>query len=133
MDVDYTCTFTTNPGSGKNTATAVWDDEFTIGDLAYRTISDTDSGTADYDFANATVNESNTAVWLDDPKAPPAAGLPVKVTTGDLPYQLTYPGSLPGVAGTCTDYPNTATIYSDQELTTPVDSDSETVTVCVAI
>jgi hypothetical protein len=115
------CTYTLLPGSatdGTNTATV------TLTDTSVAPVT----ATAPVTFTNALTDTSITVV---DDKTDPAN--PVTLGTADYtqanPITFTYSLSKPGVAGTCTDYTNTATFTTNTTQTTG--SDSQTVTVCV--
>jgi hypothetical protein len=98
---NYSCTFTSNPGSDTNTATATWDA------LTYATLSGTASGTADFDFAGVTPTVVNGSVTVTDTLG---GNLGTVSYTDASPKTFTYSKSFAGVAGTCTKYDNTATI-----------------------
>jgi hypothetical protein len=93
---DYTCTFTSNPGSDTNTATATWDAS------AYGTPSGSASGTKDYTFGDPTtvVNDTITVTDTNGGSWPFSA-------SGSVSYDQTYTDP---AAGTCTSHENTATI-----------------------
>jgi hypothetical protein len=104
----YICTFTSNPGSGTNTATATWPD---IGSP-----STSATGTADYTFGDPTtvvndeidVTDTNGGSWHF-------------TDSGSVTYPITYDDP----AGTCTDHTNVATITQTGQTA------DKTVTVCV--
>jgi len=107
----YVCTFTSNPGSGTNTATATWDK------AAYGTPSGTASGTADYTFG-APTTKVNDAIDVTDTN-----GGPWQFTdSGSVTYPVTYKDD---PAGTCTDHKNIATITQTGQTA------DKTVKVCV--
>ena len=93
VELSYTCTFATNPGSGTNTATATWPDigsEHTSG-----------TGTADYTF------DDPTTVVNDEINVTDTNGKSWKFTaSGSESYTETYTDP----KGTCTEHKNTATI-----------------------
>jgi hypothetical protein len=118
--LNYTCTFTNQPEyTGKNTATATWDK------AAFFTPNGTASG--EKDVTLALKNETNRTITVKDDKTDPAN--PVTLGTSDYyagPFAYTYSLGKQGVAGTCTDYTNTAVIDQTKQ------ADTQTVTVCVA-
>jgi hypothetical protein len=114
----YSCTFASQPNyTGTNTATAIWDKAL------YFTPTGTASGTAEVTLGLKT--ETNRTITVVDDKT---TGTPVTLGTADYyagPFSFTYSLDKPGVAGTCTDYTNTAVIDETDQ------SASQTVTVCV--
>ncbi len=112
---NYTCTFASNPGSGTNTATATWDS------AAYYTPAGSANGTAAYNFASVTPTIVNGSVTVSDTLG---GNLGTASYTDPSPKNFTYSYSFSGVAGTCTSYPNTASLSGGQ-------SASKSVTVCV--
>ena len=118
----YTCTFTSNPGSGTNTATATWDA------AAYHTPDGTKSGTHGYTFGAPTTVQGNCFTASDTF----SGGSPVTLGAGcispqswttdpgntlanfqetftDPTFTLTYSRTIHAPsAGTCATYPNTA-------------------------
>ncbi len=105
---DYTCTFTSNPGSGTNTATATWPE---IGSP-----NTSGTGTANYVFGEPTtitndeidVTDTNGGSWHF-------------TDSGSIDYEKTYNDP----AGTCTDHDNTA------KITQTGASSTDSVEVCV--
>ncbi|TNM36336.1 sortase [Nocardioides albidus] len=111
----YACTFATQPAAytGTNTATASWtdpDDE-----------DATATGTAPLTLL--VDQETNKSVDVVDDKTVPGASTPLGTTTWDSgPFKYTYTVNKTGVAGTCTTYPNIATIQqTDQTATDSVE------------
>ncbi|MCU0485787.1 MAG: hypothetical protein MUC85_06700, partial [Anaerolineales bacterium] len=122
VELDYSCTYASAPtaDSGTNTATATWDA------ASYYTPNGSASGTAGVDFSVVTPSEVNKVITVVDDKTDPLH--PVTLGTSDYftgPFEFTYSLDKQGVAGTCTDYTNTAVIDETDQ------SDSQTVTVCV--
>jgi LEA14-like dessication related protein len=123
VTVDYSCTFTGQPAyTGTNTATATWN-----GAQAH-TASSSDDGTAGVSYGDPATETHRTITVTDTP----AGG--DTVTLGTLNYltapdstDYTYSAQFAGVAGTCTDYDNTA------EITETSQTASATVTVCVGL
>ncbi len=113
VSVGYTCTFASG-ASGQNTATASWDS------AAYSTPTGSASGSAGYAFTAPTQLVDDSVDVFDNGNL---------LGTTDHSTQFTYPKSFPGVAGTCTDYDNTATVRNQ---TTLLASDTVTVEVCVS-
>ena len=117
--LNYSCTFTSQPNfSGLNTATATWDQ------AAYFTPSGSASGTAPVTLVID--QKTNETINVVDDKTTPGASVALgswKYSDGE--HTFTYSLTKSGVAGTCTDYTNTATITQTQQ------SDSQLVTVCV--
>ena len=119
VTLNYSCSFASQPiYTGTNTATATWDA------ATYFTPSGTTSGQAN---TNLTLkDETNRKITVVDDKTDPLN--PVTLGTSDYyagPFVFTYSLDKQGVAGTCTDYTNTAVIDETEQ------SDSQTVTVCV--
>jgi hypothetical protein len=120
----YVCTYTSAPSplAGTNTATATWD----AGD--FFTPHGTASGTAGVDFAGVVPTVTNPVVTVSDTMQG-ALGA-VDGRDGPGPAEFSYDVVKSGVAGTCTDYPNTASFTTGGEV--PVTgSASKLVTVCV--
>ena len=91
---DYSCTFSSYPGSGTNTATATWDA------AAYSTPTGSASGTAGYNFASVTPTTVDECVAVTDSYG----GDLGTVCVGDAnPTIFTYSRTVSGVAGPCTD------------------------------
>ncbi|HEY3407426.1 MAG TPA: hypothetical protein VGK53_04560, partial [Propionicimonas sp.] len=117
----YTCTYAAKPTSatGTNTATATWP-------AAAGLPGTSASGTAAVDFSSVTPTETNKVITVVDDKTDPAN--PVTLGTwawADGEHTFEYSLEKAGVAGTCTEYDNTATITETNQ------SDKVTVTVCV--
>ncbi len=125
--IDYTCTWASEPSaaSGTNTATVSWNKE-----LAH-TPNDSATGTADFDFTGAPTTLTDGSVNVVDDKTDPAHPVDLGTVTYSDPSPTEFHYSLDksGVAGTCTDYDNTATFTTSDTATTG--SDDQTVTVCV--
>ncbi|KPV54176.1 hypothetical protein SE17_05360, partial [Kouleothrix aurantiaca] len=121
--LDYTCA-SADPAATKNTATATWNK------ATYSTPNGTASGSANVAFATPTTIVDGSVTVVDDktnPSSPVALG--TLSYTDPSPKLFTYSVSKNGVAGTCTDYTNTATFTTNT--TGTEGSDSQTVTVCV--
>jgi hypothetical protein len=118
VTLDYSCTYSSAPNPGTNTATATWDK------AAASTPDGSATGTASVDFSKATVTVKNGTITVVDDQANPAT-LGTASYTRNNPIDFTYALSFSGVGGTCTDYPNTATIKETGQTA------SQTVTVCV--
>ncbi|MHB8134720.1 MAG: prealbumin-like fold domain-containing protein [Anaerolineaceae bacterium] len=117
LDVDYRCDLSSG-ASGTNTATAAWDEAL------YNTLSGSASGSTGYAFStpDTIVDES---IAITDT----AGGALGSATVGDqMPKVFPYEHSWLAVAGTCTDYPNTASFVAND--TPATGSDSALVTVC---
>jgi len=129
VELDYSCTFGSNPGSGTNTATAAWDA------AAAHTPNGSASGDAGFNFANATVNAIDECVTVKDDKGTPAntsddVTLGTVCVVGDpnpkvFSYSLTFTGP---AAGTCANFTNTAKFTTND--TSATGSASATVSVC---
>ena len=113
VELPYTCTIPNQPNySGLNTATATWDG------AKYFTPTGTAVGTANVEIAlSGTTNET---VHVTDSRHDDLGSVTWPNTLTKA-YSLTFTG----VPGTCTTYPNTATITETQQ------SDSAEVTLCV--
>nr|WP_253942091.1 prealbumin-like fold domain-containing protein [Nocardioides sp. zg-1230] len=124
---DYSCVLpdATSDTTGTNTATATWDK------TAYLGTSGSASGTAGFDFANAqpTVTDATATVTDTQVVLPGGTGDGVVVKAADGPRTFTYSKEFDGVPGKCTTYDNTAKVVATDSK--DVDSDSETVEVCV--
>ena len=117
VDFPYTCTFTANPGSGTNTATATWPNIGSPGTSA--------NGTAPYDFGSVTPTIVDDSVAVTDSLG---GSLGTVSVTDANPTEITYSATVTGDAGTCTSNPNTATFTTDTTKTQG--SDSATVSDC---
>ena len=115
--LDYTCSFSSQPTNGTNSATATWDK------AAASTPNGSATGTAPVVFAaTSKTNETITVVDdMTDPSHPVTLGT---ATWGDGPKTFTYTITKPGSAGGCADYTNTAAITETGQTA------SRTVTVC---
>jgi hypothetical protein len=119
----YVCTYASAPApnAGTNTATATWNGS------ALFTPDASATGTAHVDFAGVTPSVTDEIVTVTDSVQGPLGTLDAR--TASNPTVFTYSVDRSGVAGTCTDYPNTATaITNDSESST---SGSASVKVCV--
>jgi hypothetical protein len=117
--VAYACTYAAAPlpSAGTLTATATWP--------SFGSPNTTATGTAGFDFATAVPTPKDSTVQVTDS----LRGLLGTVTSGDpSPTRFSYPASYSGHAGTCTDYPNTASYTADSGKT---GSAGQLVTVCV--
>ncbi len=114
IDLPYTCTYTSLPGAGTNTATATTSDGGTV------------TGTATVDFTNAQVDGSVTVTDPLDPSSPRSFSYAdtSPITYG---YAHMFTGDL---AGTCTSHKNTATFTATGDAST-TGSASQTVKQCV--
>lgn len=120
FDVAYTCTFTSNPTAGTNTATAIWDAE------ASHTPNGSATATKDFAFGDPT-HLIDECVVVSDDRVGQLGTLCVATSLNPsvYSYSLTFTGPK---AGSCVDYSNTATVTTqDQHIR---DSSSATVTVC---
>lgn len=109
----YTCTYSSLPSPGTNTATANFD-------------SSSASGTAIVDFAGATINLVDDSVTVTDTLG---GTLGTVSSTDPSPTTFTYSKTFTDTPGTCTTHNNTATFTTDT--TSSTGSDSKSVTVCV--
>ena len=122
LPLSYTCTFTSNPGSGTNTATATWDS------TTYNTPDGSANGTANYDFSAVNPKVVDGSVSVTDTLG---GTLGTVSYTDSSPKTFIYPYTFNNSpVGTCTDYPNTATFTTSDTSTTGTANQS--VTVCVA-
>jgi hypothetical protein len=116
--IHYSCSFESQPADGTNTATATWDEEEAA------TPNGSASGTAEVVFVPAT--QTNRSITVVDDKTDPAHPVTLgSATWGEEPTSFTYSLDKQGVAGTCTNYTNTASITETGQ------SAVRTVTVCV--
>ena len=119
VTLNYSCTFASQPSySGTNTAVATWNKAL------YFTPNGSASGTASTTLTLS--GETNRTITVVDDKTDPLN--PVTLGISDYytgPFEYTYALGKTGVAGTCTDYTNTAVIDEIDQ------SDSQKVTVCV--
>jgi hypothetical protein len=121
VEVAYECTFTSQPAyEGVNTATATWE-----ASVAH-TANGSATGDAHVTFGDP-AGETDRTVTASDPLAPAGTFTELDYLTSTLPATFTYQVDRQGIAGTCTDYPNTATITE----TDATRSSSAAVTVCV--
>ena len=127
VQLTYECTYAASPtsASGTNTATATWNA------AANGTPTGSASGSAPLAFTTPTTIVDGSITVVDDETAPPAAiSLGTASYTEASPKTFTYSLSLPGVAGTCTNYTNTATFTTNT--TSSSEFGSQVVTVCIA-
>ena len=121
LELSYSCTFETKPAyEGTNTATATWDAG------AYFTPNGSASGEAAVSVALDETAQANRVITVTDSFN---GGTPVVLGTADYyagPFTFESSASPAGTAGTCTDYPNTATITETGQ------SDDASVELCVA-
>src|SRR5262249_53642227 len=117
----YSCTYASapNPADGTNTATASWDKD------AFFTPTGSASGSAAVNFDTPTTIVDG-SVAVNDTQG---GFLGTVSYTDPSPTSFTYSKTQTGVAGTCTNYDNTATFTTNTTGTTG--SASQTVTVCV--
>src|SRR6266568_2820103 len=121
IQVSYTCTFSSAPSRGTNTAKAAWPD---IGSP-----STSATGTATYDFAKVSPTLLDGSVTVTDPNSP-TNPLGTVSYTDPSPTTFTYSHTFSGdPAGTCTSHDNTATFTTNTTGTT--DSASQSVKLCV--
>ena len=100
---DYTCTVTSEPADGTNTATATWDA------AAAHTPHGSATGTAAVVFVPS--SKTNETVTVVDDKTDPAHPVTLGTATwGQAPTSFTYSLSKSGVAGTTTAYTNVASL-----------------------
>jgi len=122
VTLSYACTFASQPAySGTNTATATWDAEWELP-------STSASGTAAVTFARD--QEIDKTITVVDDKTNPGSPVTLDTLTAAdaepfVSQTYEYDLALPGVAGRCTSYTNTATIVETEQ------SDSQAVRVCV--
>ena len=118
VTLPYTCSFTSKPANGTNTATATWSSE------SASTPHGTATGAAPVVFVPN--SETNKTVTLVDDKTDPANPVTLGTATwGETPTVFTYSLTFPGVAGQCTTLTNTAAIAQTQQ------SAAKAVQVCV--
>lgn len=110
-DFEYSCTYTSAPATGTNTATTTWSAA---------------SGTASVDFATATVVKVDDLVTVTDSLG---GTLGTLAATAASPTDFTYAYTVTGTAGTCTTTPNTATVTTNTTGTS--DTAGQSVTLCV--
>jgi hypothetical protein len=122
-DFPYSCTFSSNSGSGTNTATATWNK------TAYGTPHGSATGTHDYTFGDPTTIVDGT-VSVSDPLSGGTGILGTANYTQANPITFTYSKTFSGdPAGTCTTHDNTATFTTSDTGTTG--TASQQVKVCV--
>ena len=122
----YTCVMSdaTASTTGTNSATATWDAS------AFHGTSGTASGQAAFDFADATVTETDETATVTDTQVE-LGDVPggVLVNAADGPQTFTYTKDFDGEPGACTSYDNTAKVVATDSEDSA--SDTETVEVCV--
>jgi hypothetical protein len=125
VDFPYTCTYTANPGSVKDTATASWEPS------AENTPDGSATGSANADFSTVQPTNTDDCVSVTDTFGG-ALGTPC---VGDqnpavFTYSKTFTGGDTGnPPGTCTEHDNTATFTTNS--TGATGSASQAVDVCV--
>jgi hypothetical protein len=113
-----------SPLAGTNTVTVSWDDQ-TLSDGSVLA-GNSASGSAAFDFGTAVPTIVDGSVDVSDTFG---GSLGSVLYTDPSPTTFTYPHDFTGdPAGTCTKHDNTATISIDNS---PIDSASQSVTVCV--
>lgn len=120
-NLSYTCTFLTPPTAttGTNLVTVSWDKDI------YFTPTGSASKSVDFNFSSPVIVLDGSVTVTDS-----LGGVLGTVSyTNPSPKSLKYSKSIGGVAGTCTNYDNTATFTTSDTHTTG--SSSKTVTVCV--
>jgi hypothetical protein len=139
--VPYSCSWATAPSStGTNTATATWDKD------AFGTPTGSAQGTADFDFADATVTPVNDSTTVQDTfnggssatniadvnvngtYSNVASGVTPSYNSGTQTFTFTYSRVLTVVPDACTTYPNTVALTGITDAT-PLDN-SASVRVC---
>ena len=100
----YTCTYATapTPSAGRMTATATWP--------AFGSPSTTATWPAGFDFATAIPMLRDDSVLVRDSVAGTQG---VVISSDPSPARFSYSSSYPGMAGTCIDYPNTASYVTN--------------------
>jgi hypothetical protein len=108
--LDYTCTYSEapSPAAGTNTATATWDGP------AYFTTASTATGTASVDFSTVTPSTTDQVVTVTDTLKGVLGQL--DATTAQNPTVFTYSVEQTAPEGTCTTYPNTASVTTVRDL-----------------
>jgi hypothetical protein len=115
--LSYSCSFTSAPAGGTNTATATWDS------AAAHTPTGSATGTAAVAFVPT--SSSNATITVVDDKTDPAHPVTLGTATWSAgPTTFTYSLDKAGSPGACADYTNTASIAETGQ------SASKTVTVC---
>jgi hypothetical protein len=102
--LDYTCTYASapTPAAGTNTATATWD-----GDAMFTSAS-TASGTASVDFATVEPSTTDQVVTVTDTLKGELGTL--DAATAENPTVYSYSLEQTAPQGTCTTFPNTASV-----------------------
>lgn len=123
VQLAYSCTYVSAPApsAGTSTATATWDA------TSLFTEASSASGTAAVSFAEVSPSTTDESVVVTDSVVGPLGT--VNALSDPNPKVFTYAVTVPGVAGTCTTYDNTARfVASDTQAT---GSSSKSVVVCV--
>ena len=120
VDFPYSCTYTSNPGSVTDTATASWDK------AAENTPHDSATGMATADFSKVSPKIADGTVEVSDSQA---GDLGSADYTQQNPITFSYSKTFGGVPGTCTEHDNTATFATNT--TGTEQSAAQAVDVCV--
>jgi hypothetical protein len=122
--LDYTCTYSSepSPAAGTNTATATWDD------AAYFTLADHATGTASVDFSTVEPSTTDQVVTVTDTLGGVLGTLDAGDEATENPTVFTYSVEQTAPEGTCTTYPNTASVTTVRNLTADVALSPEVVT-----
>jgi hypothetical protein len=121
--VSYYCTFSSNPGSGINTAHVVWNPNLSDGSVTPNSSFD---ATADYDFGTTDPTVTGNCISVTDTFN---GGLPTTLGTPCAYAQYTYSHTINVTPG-CHSYLNTATFTGANVTTNLKGEDSQTVNVC---
>lgn len=123
LDLGYVCTYTSrpSPAQGTNTATATWSAATAF------TVNGTATGQASVDFSGVTPSTTDEIATVTDSATGVLGTLDARTAANPTTY--TYAVDRSGRAGTCQDFPNTATAVADDSETTT--SASASVKVCV--
>ncbi|PYF99679.1 hypothetical protein SAMN05216184_106196 [Georgenia satyanarayanai] len=134
VTLNYTCDLTgaTPTTAGTNTATVTWDA------AAFPGTDGSSAATADFDFAAASVAETDRYVTVTDSEydlSDYPGGNALDATDGEA--VLTYDLEWPSTAGQCVEFENTATIVNSPEpMFAPLvvnESSTEVVTLCAGL
>jgi hypothetical protein len=107
VDLPYDCNFSSNPGSGTNTATATWSA------TTYSTPDGSATGTAGYTFGAPTMRVNQTIIVTDTFNNGTPTMLGTLTATDSTPFAsrtFTYSHTVNVPTFNCVKYPNTATI-----------------------
>jgi hypothetical protein len=122
--VSYSCTFTSNPGSGTNTVHVVWNPNLSDGSVTPNSSAD---ATANYTFGDPTTVNGNCITVTDTFNGTTTTLSPVGGDCASTTHSYSHAISVtPG----CHSYQNTATFNGANVTTGLKGSDSQTVTVC---